>query len=464
MTGIDALLKEIKRIHFIGIGGSGMCPLAEILHSWGYEISGSDNNPGDNIDKLRGMGVPVVMGQKAENITGAQMIVYTAALLSDNPELVAAKESGIPTFERSKLFGAITRMYQNCVGVCGTHGKTTTTSMISQILVMAQKDPTLVIGGKLPLIDSHARAGHSETMVCEACEFVDTFLDLSPDVALILNIDEDHLDYFKTLENIIRSFNKFASSASKTVIYNGDDENTLKALSGIEGKKMISFGRGSQNDYTASDVTYNRGSFPEFDVIYSGKKIAHVKLSIPGEHNVTNTLAAFAAAMLCGCTPEECKSGAEAFTGAGRRFEVLGEVGGVTVADDYAHHPKELEVTLNAASKMGYNKVWAVFQPFTYSRTKLLFDDFVRVLKIPERCVMTEIMGSREVNTYGIYTKDLADKIPDSVWFNTFEEVSQYVSSNAEKGDLVITLGCGDIYKAARMIVSKLEEKQKKGI
>lgn len=457
MKDIDALLKEIKRIHFIGIGGSGMCPLAEILHSWGYEISGSDNNTGDNIDKLRGFGIPITMGQKAENIKGAQMIVYTAALLSDNPELVAAKESGIPTFERSKLFGAITRMYNNCIGVCGTHGKTTTTSMISQILLKAEKDPTLVIGGKLPLIDSHGRAGKSETMVCEACEFVDTFLDLSPDVALILNIDEDHLDYFKTLDNIIASFRKFASSASRTVIYNGDDENTVKAIKDIKGKEMISFGRKKTNDYYAENVSYNRGSFAEFDVMHKGEKLCRVSLNIPGEHNITNTLSAFAAAMLCGCTTEECKNGAESFTGAGRRFEILGTFKGVTIADDYAHHPKELEVTLNAVSKMGYNRVWAVFQPFTYSRTKILFDDFVRVLKIPEKCVMTEIMGSREVNAYGIYTKDLADKIPGSVWFNTFEEVTDYVTENVEEGDLIITLGCGDIYKAARMMQKKLK-------
>ena len=458
MHEIDSLLKKIKRIHFIGIGGSGMCPLAEILHDLGYQISGSDNNPGDNIDKLRGFGIPITMGQKAENIKGAEMIVYTAALLSDNPELVAAKASGIPTYERSKLFGAITRIYPNCIGVCGTHGKTTTTSLISQILVMADKDPTLVIGGRLPLIDSHGRVGHTEHMVCEACEFVDTFLDLTPDVALILNIDEDHLDYFKTLDNIIKSFHKFAESATKTIIYNGDDENTLRAIEGIEGKNMISFGRKSTNDYTADNITYNRGSFPEFDVIYKGEKIAHVKLGIPGEHNISNALSAFAAAMLCGCTPDECVTGAESFTGAGRRFEVLGEVRGITIADDYAHHPKELEVTLNAVSKMGYNNVWAVFQPFTYSRTHILFDDFVRVLQIPEKCVMTEIMGSREVNTYGIYTKDLAEKIPGSVWFNTFEEVSDYVVENAKEGDIIITLGCGDIYKAARMMKKKLEE------
>lgn len=458
MYEIDDILKKIKHIHFIGIGGSGMCPLAEILHNKGYVITGSDNNPGDNIDKLRSLGITVTMGQKAENIEGAEMIVYTAALLSDNPELCAAKASGIPTFERSKLFGAVTRKYSNCIGVCGTHGKTTVTSMLTQVLIMADKDPTAVIGGKLPLIDSHGRTGNTETMVCEACEFVDTFLDLSPDVAVILNIDEDHLDYFKTLDNIIKSFHKFSLLTTNTLIFNGDDENTCKAVDGID-KKKITFGFGEKNDYYPENISYNRGSFGEFDVMYKGEKLTRLALKIPGKHNILNALAAFAAAVNAGCTAEECKTGIESFKGAGRRFEILGEINGITIADDYAHHPSELEAILNAVMKMGYKTVWAVFQPFTYSRTKILFDDFVRVLGIPDRLVMTEIMGSRERNTYNIYTKDLADKIPGSVWFNTFEEVTDYIVQNAESGDIVITLGCGDIYKAAKMMIKELEEK-----
>lgn len=458
MYEIDDILKKIKHIHFIGIGGSGMCPLAEILHNKGYLITGSDNNPGDNIDKLRSLGIKVTMGQKAENIEGAEMIVYTAALLSDNPELCAAKASGIPTFERSKLFGAVTRKYSNCIGVCGTHGKTTVTSMLTQVLIMADKDPTAVIGGKLPLIDSHGRTGNTETMVCEACEFVDTFLDLSPDVAVILNIDEDHLDYFKTLDNIIKSFHKFSLLTTNTLIFNGDDENTCKAVDGID-KAKITFGFSEKNDYYPDNISYNRGSFGEFDVMNKGEKLTRLALKIPGTHNILNALAVFAAAVNAGCTADECKKGIESFTGAGRRFEILGEINGITIADDYAHHPHELEAILNAVMKMGYKTVWAVFQPFTYSRTKILFDDFVRVLGIPDRLVMTEIMGSRERNTYNIYTKDLADKIPGSVWFNTFEEVTDYIVKNAESGDIVITLGCGDIYKAAKMIVRELEAK-----
>ena len=456
MFEIDKLLKEKKRIHFIGIGGSGMCPLAEILHTWGYEISGSDNNPGDNIDKLRGLGMKVILGQKAENIEGAEIIVYTAAILKDNPELVAALASGIPCFERAALFGAISRMYSDCIAVCGTHGKTTVTAMLTQVLVMAEKDPSAVIGGRLPLIDSHGIAGKSDTLVCEACEFNNHYHELDPNVAIILNVDEDHLEFFKNLDNIIASFNKFANMTTDTVIYNGDDANTVKALEGVD-KKLISFGRYNECDYSPANITYNRGAFAEFDVMHKGEKIAHLKLNIPGEHNILNSLAAFAAAKNAGCSDEECEKGISSFGGAGRRFEVLGEFDGITIADDYAHHPGELEVTLNAVMKMGYNTVWAVFQPFTFSRTKLLFDDFVRVLQIPDKCVMTEIMGSREVNTYGIYTKDLAEKIPGSVWFNTFEEIADHVLANAKKGDIIITLGCGDIYKCAKIMVQKLK-------
>lgn len=458
MNDIDTLLKQVKRIHFIGIGGSGMCPLAEILHSEGYELSGSDNNESDTLARIRALGIPVTMGQRAENIEGAEMVVYTAALLKDNPELVAAKASGIPTFERAKLFGAISRLYKNCIGVCGTHGKTTVTSMTTQILLTADLDPSAVIGGKLPLIGANGRVGKSENFVCEACEFVDTFLELSPAVAVILNIDEDHLDYFKTLDNLILSFHKFAAMATDAVIYNGDDENTLKALEGIDGKTEITFGFSEKNDYSPANITGIRGAYYAFDVVYKGDVLGHIQLKVPGRHNILNALAAIAASMHAGASFAACKQGLESFGGAGRRFENLGEYKGITFADDYAHHPAELRVTLEAAMKMGYNTVWAVFQPFTFSRTYMLMDDFAEVLQIPDRCVLTEIMGSREVNTYNVYTAQLAEKIPGSVWFNTFEEVADYVLKNAKSGDLVLTLGCGDIYKAAKIMIHKLQE------
>lgn len=454
---IDELLKKVKRVHFIGIGGSGMCPLAEILHKEGYLLSGSDNNETDTLARVRGLGIPVVLGQKAENIEGAELIVYTAAILPDNPELVAAKNSGIPTVERADLLGAITRLYSDCYCVCGTHGKTTVSSMLTQIMIQCDKDPSAVIGGELPLIHSHGRVGESQNMVCEACEFKDHFLKLDPDIAIILNVDADHLEYFKNIENIIKSFNKFAKMANKAVIYNGDDANTLKAIADVGGKDMITFGLDKSNDFYAENVEMVN-AFAHFDAYKNGKKIGSVKLKVPGKHNVTNALAAFAAADYCGIPFDKAIASLEQFGGACRRFEILAKLNGITFADDYAHHPTELRVTLEAAMQMKYRKVWAVFQPFTYSRTKKLMDDFAEVLQIPDECVMTEIMGSREVNTEGVYTSQLAAKIPGSVWFNTFDEVADYVLSHAQSGDLVITLGCGDIYKAAKLMIKRLEE------
>lgn len=462
MHEIDKLLKEIKRVHFIGIGGSGMCPLAEILHKEGYELSGSDNNETDTLARIRSLGIPVTFGQKAENIEGAEMIVYTAALLPDNPELVAAKASGIPTFERSKLLGAVTRMYPNAICICGTHGKTTSCSMATQVLIEAGKDPTAVIGGKLPLTGTNGIVGHSEHMVCESCEFVDTFLDLTPDVAVVLNIDEDHLDYFKTLDNLKASFTKFASMATKTIIYNGDDSNTIEAIQPALwacGKEGITFGLNEDNDYIAKNIE-EENEYYSFDVVYRKENLGRVKLGIPGRHNVYNALAVIAASIYSGVEFEDCVKGILNFNGAGRRFEKLAEINGITIIDDYAHHPLELEVTLKTAMNMGFGKVYAVFQPFTYSRTAMLFDDFAKVLSIPDQCIMTEIMGSREVNTYNIYTSQLAEKIPGSVWFNTFEEVAEYAVSHAKPGDAIFTLGCGDIYKAAKIMIKMLKEKE----
>lgn len=457
MSDISTVLKNAKRIHFIGIGGSGMCPLAEILHSKGYSLQGSDNNESSIVERIRKLGIPVMMGQRAENIKGADMIVYSAAISRDNPELAAALESGVPTFQRAELLGELSRRFSNCVGICGTHGKTTVTSMTTQVMIDAGLDPSAVIGGKLPLTDSYGRVGKTENIVMESCEFQDTFLYMSPDVAVILNIDADHLEYFKTMDNLILSFEKFAKSATKAVIYNGDDANTLKAIKDIQGKDMISFGFASTNDYYAENIEEYKGAFTRFDIMYKGERLGNVSLSIPGKHNILNALASVAASVYSGAKFEDCVKGIEEFHGAGRRFEHLGTYKGIDFIDDYAHHPAELKVTLEAAMKMGYNTVWAVFQPFTYSRTVMHFDEFVDVLKIPDRCVMTEIMGSREVNTYNIYTSQLAEKIPNSVWFNTQEEVADFVVKNAKPGDLVLTMGCGDIYKSAHMMIAELK-------
>ncbi len=448
-----------------------MYPLAQILHSQRYFLTGSDNNETETLEAVRKMGIPVFIGQKAENIQGADLIVHTAAIMEDNPELMAARQSGIPVLERSDLLGIVTSWYDNAVCVTGTHGKTTATSMITQILYTAGVDLSAYIGGKLPCIGGSGIAGKSDTLVCESCEFEDHFLKLSPDISVILNIDADHLDYFGTLENIKKSFRKFAEMTSKLLIVNGSDKNTMDAVSGLE-KNIITFGSDSSCDFYPENVNHENGLLTTFDAMYKGEKLGKITLHVAGIHNVLNSLAAVAAAHYLNIDFAAVQKGLEEFRGAKRRFEKLGEAKGITVVDDYAHHPTELEATLRAAMEMNFNNVWAIFQPFTFSRTKLLLDDFARVLQIPDKTVLTDIMGSREKNTYGIFTRHLAEKIPKCIWFPqdenaewtderkyfNFSQICDYVCENAESGDLIITLGCGDAYKIAKMILNKLSE------
>lgn len=447
----------------IGIGGSGMYPLAQILHAKGYHITGSDNNETDTLRAVRAMGIEVFMGQRAENIKGADLIIHTAAIMQDNPELIAAKASGVPVLERSDLLGIVTSWYKNAVCVSGTHGKTTVTSMITQILKQGGMDITAYIGGKLPIIGGSGCVGTSDTMVCEACEFVDHFLKLSPDIAVVLNVDADHLDYFGTLDNVIASFRKFCTLAGR-VIANGDDANTRKAIEGLD-KEIITFGYSEDNDWYAKNVNKVNGLLTEFDIYRNGELFTKAKLHIPGVHNVLNAVAAAAAAYMSGADAQMIAAGLDSFHGAKRRFEKYGEVGGITVCDDYGHHPAELEATLIAARDMGFRQVWAVFQPFTFSRTALLLDDFIRVLSIPDNCIITAIMGSREKNTYNIYDKDIGEKVKGAVWFGeqdhdkNFELCAEYAAEHARSGDLILTMGCGDVNKCANLILEKLKKK-----
>lgn len=460
MKNIDTLLKKSKKIHFIGIGGAGMCPIAEILLSLGYTVTGSDNNDTETFRRIEREGAKVFLGQVKENIADdIELVVYTNAILKGNEELEYAK-ANFPCFERAEVLGALSRIFSNCIGICGTHGKTTTSSMTTQILMEAGLDPSAVIGGKLPLIDAYGRYGHSQNFVCESCEFNNTFLHMNPDTTVILNIDEDHLDFFGNLENIKKSFRKFAELTTRTVIYNGDDKNTVDTLKGLEGKKLISIGKNDGNEWVAKNIAVPGGFHSEYDVYHNGEFVTHIELSVPGEHNILNSLCAFVAAYESGADIDSICRGLKAFGGAARRFELLGRYCGVTFADDYAHHPAEIKVTLEAAMKMGYNHVWAVHQPFTFTRTSLLLDDFAEVLQIADKCVISEIMGSREVNTIGIKASDLSSRVPGSVQLDTFDEICDYVCENAQEGDLVITLGCGDVYKAARMMCKKMKEKE----
>lgn len=453
-----------SKVHFIGIGGSGMFPIVQILHAKGYYIQGSDNNPSDILDMVQDLGIKVFMGQKASNITNdVDLIVYSAAIMEDNPELIEAKASGILTVERSVMLGEITKQYENAICVCGTHGKTTATSMITQILFDAGVDPTAVIGGKLPAINGYGRVGKSDIIVCESCEFVNTFLELDPDITVILNIDEDHMDYFKTMDNLVDSFAKFSNMTSKKIFANGDDEHVLKAIKDVS-VPVVTFGFGVHNDYYPLNIQYHDGIKTSFDLYHNTKlvksiKLGEITLSVPGLHNVLNALAASVVCINRGATIAQLQNGLLAFKGASRRFEVVAEIPekGITIVDDYAHHPAEIKVTLEGAKKLNFKRVIAVHQPFTYSRTKLHLDGFAKALDIADMTVLTEIMGSREKNVDGIYSKDLSDKIHNSVCYSSFEEVANHVASTAQSGDLIITMGCGDIYKVARMIAQKLK-------
>ena len=454
------ILNTAKHIHFIGIGGSGMCPIAEILHHRGYRITGSDSTESETVQKIRSYQIPVVIGQKAENINGADLIVYSAAVKKENPELAAALQSGIPTLERAQMLGLVAKRYQNSIAVAGTHGKTTTTGMLTQLFVEAGKDPSAIIGGKLPFIGSNGRAGKSEYILCEACEYVDTFLQLQPSVSVILNIDADHLEYFGSLENIITSFRKFAGQTTQALIINGDDENVRKAVKDLKNIEVRTFGLRPENDYCAANCNEDFTAFEEFTLTKQGKPLVQISLSVPGRHNIMNALAAAATADYFGINSTEIAKALHNFTGVHRRFERLVTFDGITVADDFAHHPTELQATLTAAMHMGFETVWAIFQPHTYSRTFLLLNEFAAALAIPNRVILTPILPVRETNTYNIHAEDLAAKVPGSVCFNTFEEISDYVIARAKPGDLILTLGGGDIYSCANLIVEKYKNKQ----
>ena len=450
MTNIPEILKNAKRIHFVGIGGSGMFPIAQILMSLGYEITGSDVLESSIIQKERQLGIDVKMGHKAENVVGADVLIVTAALLPGNPEVDNAIELGIPIIQRADMLGYLTHLYPNSVCISGTHGKTTTTALFTSMLILAGKDPSAVIGGKLPLIDGYGIAGKSGLFAVEACEFKDTFLHLSPAWAVILDIDDDHLDYFGTVQNAMTSFRRFAKSASAGVIANVDDANTVHALNGLD---YISYGKAPGSKYRIYNIQNNGHEFYSFSILKENVPFGTFTLKVPGVHNIYDATAAIAAASELGLTAEEIQKGIDSFRGASRRFEMLGEVNGFTVADDYAHHPAEIEATLSTASRMGYNAVWAVFQPFTYTRTKQHMARFGEVLSLVDKAVITPILGSRETDTLGISSEDLAKIIPGSYCAKNMEDAAEYVLNNAPKGALVITLGCGDIYKCAHMML-----------
>lgn len=445
--------KPGKRVHLVGIGGVSMRPLALVLRDRGLEITGSDMNASVSTDELMQKGITVHIGHRAENIVGADCIIRTAAARNDNPEIAAARAAGIPVFERAEAWGVIMQEYRNAICIAGTHGKTTTTGMVTQIFMEAQKDPTVMIGGYLPLLHAGHRVGKGDTIIAESCEYCNSFHNFYPTVAVINNIEEDHLDFFKDLADIQKSFRFFAELVPKNgqIIANGDDPNVAKALDGLS---YMTFGLSETNDVHSSEMSEDWRSF---DVICGGKLYCHVELGVYGKFNAINALGAAAVSWYMGIDGKSTERGLKAFHGAGRRLERKGTCNGADVYDDYAHHPHELQALLEAVRTLHYKRIVLAFQPHTYSRTKALFQQFADVLKLADLVVLAEIYAAREQNTIGIHSSDLAAVVPGSVCFETLPEVSAYLRSIARPGDIILTVGAGDIYKAGEAICEKQE-------
>lgn len=459
MTGFEQYMVPGRRGHLIGIGGVSMSPLAEVLNGMGLEIGGSDMSESEKTEHLRSLGVRVEIGHAAENLApDAEFVVRTAAVHDDNPEIKAAHERGIPVFERTQAWGAIMRDYANALCIAGTHGKTTTTSMSTHILMAAQRDPTVMIGGTLPLLQAGHRVGKGDTIIMESCEYYNSFHAFSPTIAVILNIEADHLDFFKDLEDVKSSFRTFASLVSENgyIIANRDDENTMDALRPLD-RKLFTFGLADSADVYAENIE-RKGAQTEFDIMHGGELFTHVSLRVPGLHNVKNALAATAAAICLGVDPTAVTYGLAGFTGAGRRFEFKGKYNGADVYDDYAHHPGELKALLDAVEPLGYRRMLVVFQPHTYSRTKALFADFVQQLCRPDIAYLAEIYAAREKNTLGISSADLAQEIPGARYFKSFDEIENDLKQTAEPGDIILTVGAGDVYKLGERLAASAAE------
>ena len=440
-------LKPGKRVHMVGIGGVSMRPLALVLKDRGINVTGSDMNSSGSTEELLRSGISVAIGHREENIQGADCIVRTAAARNDNPEIAAARASGIPIFERAEAWGMIMREYRNAICVSGTHGKTTTTSMVTHVMMEAKKDPTVMIGGALPLLGAGHRVGGGDTIVLESCEYCDSFLNFYPTLAIILNVEADHLDYFKDLADVQKSFRAFAGLASQGILVNGDDANTMECVSGMD---CVTFGLGEQNRIRAINISED---WSEFDVLCDGEVYAHLKLSVFGKHNTLNALAAAGAGWMMGVSGEDAANGLATFTGAGRRMERKGEYNGAPVYDDYAHHPGELSCLIDAVRTQGYKRVVVAFQPHTYTRTHALFEDFVRELKRVDVCVVAEIYAARERNDIGISSRDLVERIPGATYCEYLPQVTEFLKANVQPGDIVLTVGAGDIYRAGEALV-----------
>lgn len=442
-----------EHIYFIGIGGISMSGLAEILASRGHQVSGTDVKETAVTKHLQSLGIHINFGHRAENITDdITLVVYTAAIHDDNPELRAAHEKGIRIMDRAHLLGQIMDEYHDSVAVSGTHGKTTTTSMVSEILLAAEKDPTITVGGILPTIGSNLRIGNSPYFVAEACEYFDSFLQFNPFIAIILNVESDHLDYFKTLENIRRSFHAFAQRVPNNgLLVISEKIDHVEELTDGLTCHVETFGLSEKANWRAENIVHEADGRNSFDVYHNGAFFTTIHLHIPGEHNITNALAAIAASAFLGAAPEDCVKGLHHYTGTERRFQLKGKKDGITVIDDYAHHPTEIKAALAAAQNVQHNTTWCVFQPHTFSRTRFLFDEFGEAFGDADEIIIADIFAARETDDGTVSAAQLAERIAQTGksarYVGDFAAIEAYLREHCKSGDLLMTVGAGDVYK-----------------
>ncbi|MCI8443918.1 MAG: UDP-N-acetylmuramate--L-alanine ligase [Clostridia bacterium] len=459
MPNIDTI-KKYRKIHMIGIGGVSMSGIAAILKNWGFTVTGSDTSDSESVQSLLKNGIKVTVGHSLEDVANSDIVVYSAAVKQDDPEMLEAQKRHIPTIERADFLGELTRCYQDTICISGTHGKTTTTSMVSLCFLEGLKDPSIQVGAFLKQIDGNYKVGNSEHFIIEACEYVESFLKFSPKAEIILNIDNDHLDYFKTFENIKMAFTKYVKLLPDDgiLVLNGDDANCLK-LSHDTKAKVVTYGIENEKvDFLAKNITFTNDGFANFDIYYQGKLLDTIKLSVPGIHNVLNALACISLCMEYGISIKDIKIALAKFTGAHRRFEYKGKIDGkASLYDDYGHHPTEINATANSLMNKKYHESWVVFQPHTYSRTKNLLDDFAKTLKAFDHIIVLDIYAAREKNVYGITSKDLVDKIisfgKNANYIPDFEECVSYIKKNVNDNDIVMTLGAGTVTQIGSMLL-----------
>ncbi len=453
-------LKEFRNIHCIGIGGIGLSAIAEILISRGHNISGSDMSESEITENLKEAGAVIYNSHRKENVENADLVVYSAAIAEENPEMIRAREKDLPLASRAEILGILMDEYRAGIAISGTHGKTTTTSMVSLVLDEARLDPTILVGGRLEEIGGNVKVGGGDFFVTEACEYRDSFLELRPDIEVILNIDSDHLDYFKDIDHIVSSFEQFAKNVPENGKIIAYDSNPFVSEV-IKGRdNVITYGYNENSDFIIKDVRFDEEGMPSFHIRFDGGKEAGVHLSVPGEHNILNAVAAFACCLTLGVDPDLTAETLRKYRGTQRRFDLVGiTANGIKVVDDYAHHPTEIKATISAASNIPHNKLWILFQPHTYTRTLALFDQFAEAFDQADVLILADIYAARERDIYNISSEKLAQAIKkhnkekEVYYMENFDKIRDFVMESAGAGDLVITMGAGDIYKVGTMIV-----------